>query len=245
MRIPSALLALAVIVAAGALRADLAGQTPAAPPKAFIDGTGPGWRTLGPNDFARVNDSPNTWRWDGDVLKSTGVPIGVIRTRNQFQNFELVVEWRHLKSAGNSGVFAWVPMKALDGLPPGQLPKWGIEVQMLDHGYRQWFRERNAGKPDNWFTTNGDIFPVGNSKLETFEPRSPDGSRSFPRKELSRGVGEWNHYYVRAINGEVRLWVNGEEVSGGSDCRPATGYLCLESEGAPVEFRNLRIRQLP
>ena len=44
--------ALAVIVAAGALRADLAGQAPADQPKAFIDGTGPGWRTLGPNDFA-------------------------------------------------------------------------------------------------------------------------------------------------------------------------------------------------
>ena len=74
---------------------------------------------------------------------------------------------------------------------------------------------------------------------------SPDGSRSFPRKNLSKVIGEWNHYYVRAINGEVRLWVNGEEVSGGTNIRPATGYLCLESEGAPVEFRELRIRELP
>ncbi|MGZ8940223.1 MAG: 3-keto-disaccharide hydrolase, partial [Limisphaerales bacterium] len=71
------------------------------------------------------------------------------------------------------------------------------------------------------------------------------GSRSFPRKNLSKGVGEWNHYYVRAINGEVRLWVNGEEVSGGKNARPATGYLCLESEGSPIEFRNLRIREVP
>jgi len=217
----------------------------AAQPKAFIDGTGPGWRTLGPNDFARVNDDPNTWTWDGDVLESTGVPIGVLRTRDEFRNFELVVEWRHLKSAGNSGVFAWVPMKALDGLPPDQLPKWGIEVQMLDHGYRQWFREQNPGKPDDWFTTNGDIFAVGDSTLETFEPRSPNGSRSFPRRELSRGVGEWNHYYVRGINGEIRLWVNGEEVSGGRGAEPRSGFLCLEAEGSPVEFRNIRVRELP
>ena len=245
MRIPSVVLPLAAIVAAGALRADLSSQTAADPPKAFIDGTGSGWRTLGAADFARVNDHPGTWQWDGDVLRSTGVPIGVLRTRDQFVNFELVVEWRHLKSAGNSGVFAWVPMKALDGLPPGQLPTWGIEVQMLDHGYRQWFRERNGGKPDDWFTTHGDIFPVGNSKLETFEPRSPDGSRSFPRKHLSRGVGEWNHYYVRGINGEIRLWVNGEEVSGGRGAEPRNGFLCLEAEGSPVEFRNIRVRELP
>ena len=69
--------------------------------------------------------------------------------------------------------------------------------------------------------------------------------RSFPRKHLSKGVGQWNHYYVRAINGEIRLWVNGQEVSGGTGAEPAFGYLYLESEGAPVEFRNLRIRELP
>ena len=58
-------------------------------------------------------------------------------------------------------------------------------------------------------------------------------------------MNEWNHYYVRCINGEVRLWVNGEEVSGCKDCPQRAGYVCLESEGAPVRFRNIRIRELP
>jgi hypothetical protein len=88
------------------------------------------------------------------------------------------------------------------------------------------------------------VFAVGKSKLTPFAPVSPNGSRSFPRKELSRGVGEWNFYYVRGINGEVRLWVNGEEVSGGSAADPKTGYLCLEAEGSPVEFRNIRVREI-
>ena len=57
--------------------------------------------------------------------------------------------------------------------------------------------------------------------MTPFAPVSPDGHRSFPSKHLSKGVGEWNHYYVRCINGEVRLWVNGEEVSGGTGCEPA------------------------
>jgi hypothetical protein len=238
-----------VVVAAGAVACGLpvvaSGQAPAEVHKAYIDGTGPGWRTLGPADFAPVNGYPDTWTWEGPLLKSTGIPIGVMRTRDEFINFELVVEWRHMKSAGNSGVFAWVPMKALDGLPPNQLPKWGIEVQMLDHGYRQWFKETSGGKPDGWFTTNGDIFAVGNSKLQPFAPLSPDGSRSFPRAERSKGVGEWNHYYVRGINGEIRLWVNGEEVSGGRGAEPRAGFLCLEAEGAPVEFRLIRVRELP
>ena len=81
--------------------------------------------------------------------------------------------------------------------------------------------------------------------MKPFEPKAPDGQRSFPRKNLSKGINEWNHYYVRAINGEVRLWVNGEEVSGGTECDPKTGFMCLESEGSPIVFRNLRVRELP
>ena len=81
--------------------------------------------------------------------------------------------------------------------------------------------------------------------MTPFPPLSPNGSRSYPRRHMANGHGKWNHYYIRAINGEVRLWVNGEEVSGGTGCDPADGYLCLESEGSPIRFRKLRIRELP
>ena len=213
-------------------------------PKAFIDGTGPGWTALGEADFAHVNDEPDTWTFKDGIIYCTGRPIGVLRTAKQYTNFELVVEWTHRESGGNSGVFAWAPEKALENLPPNRLPSGGIEVQILDHGYKEKY-EKSSGKIGDWFSTNGDIFPVGTSTMEPFPPLSPNGQRSFPSKNLSKGVGEWNHYYVRGINGEIRLWVNGEEVSGGKNCQPASGYLCLEAEGAPVEFRNLRIRELP
>lgn len=212
-------------------------------PKATIDGNGPGWRALSEADFVHVNCRPDTWSWKLGEIHCTGDPVGVIRAREPLANFELVVEWRHLRSGGNSGLFVWVPEASLASLQPGQLPH-GIEVQVLDHGYAEQYEKQTGKKPD-WFTTHGDVFPVGRSQMTPFPPVAPDGKRSFPSKNLSKGLGEWNHYYVRAINGEVRLWVNGEEVSGGTGCEPRTGYLCLESEGAPVEFRNLRVRQLP
>jgi hypothetical protein len=117
-------------------------------------------------------------------------------------------------------------------------------VQALDHAFTAQY-EKATGKKATWFSTDGDVFAVGRSAMRPFPPLSPNGTRSFPSARHSRGAPEWNRYYVRAIDGEVRLWVNGHEVSGGTDCRPATGYLCLESEGAPVEFRRLRIRELP
>jgi hypothetical protein len=213
-------------------------------PKAAIDGGEPGFRPLGEVDFTNVNCHDDTWTWKDGLAHCTGQPVGVIRTKQKFTNFELVATWKHHKEGGNSGIFVWTSDEALEGIKPGTLPKGGIEVQVLDLGYATQWEKQNGAKPD-WFTTHGDVFPVGTAKLKPFEPTSADGSRSFPRKLLSRGAGQWNHYYVRAINGEIRLWVNGEEVSGGNDAEPRTGYLCLESEGAPVEFKNLRIRELP
>ncbi|MBI2435696.1 MAG: DUF1080 domain-containing protein [Candidatus Hydrogenedentes bacterium] len=215
-----------------------------APPRNCVVGEGPGWRPLWEEDFTNVNCDPDTWTWKDDgTIACTGTPVGVMRTKNKVKNFELVVEWRHLKSGGNSGVFVWVTDESVQNLERNKLPH-GVEVQVLDHAYTEQY-EQQSGKKADWFTTNGDVFPVGVSRLKPFPPLSPDGSRSFPSKNLSKSAGEWNHYYVRAINGEVRLWVNGEEVSGGSDAQPATGYLALESEGSPIEFKNLRIRELP
>ena len=179
------------------------------------------------------------------MIHCTGQPVGVVRSPVVHTNFELVAQWRHLRSGGNSGIFVWATPESIAALErgKGRLPT-GIEVQVLDHGYAEQYEKQTKKKAD-WFTTNGDVFPTGSTKMKPFPPVSPNGERSFPRKNLSKGVGEWNHYYVRAVNGEVRLWVNGEEVSGGTDIRPAWGYLCLESEGSPVEFRELRIRELP
>jgi len=245
MKVPS-IICLFILVGSLALFSQLsaAPEEAAALPKACIDGTAPGWRELAEQHFVNVNCNPDTWSWKDGIVHCTGTPVGVVRTDKQFTNFELVAEWRHLKSAGNSGIFVWASEEGLKDIKPNSLPRGGIEVQVLDHGYTDQY-EKQSGKKADWFTTNGDVFPVGTSKMTPFPPVSPDGSRSFPRKNLSRGVGVWNHYYVRAINGEVRLWVNGEEVSGGTNCEPRTGFLCLESEGSPVEFRNIRIRELP
>ena len=113
--------------------------------RALIDGTEPGWRVLDSNDFAGVNGAPDTWAWSGGVLHSTGKPIGVMRTARMVTNVELLVEWRHLESGGNSGVFVWVPEQALTGLKPGVLPDYGIEIQMLDHGFREKY-EKESGR---------------------------------------------------------------------------------------------------
>jgi hypothetical protein len=218
-------------------------QPPGEKTAAMIDGDGPGWVELTLDDFENVNCAEDTWSTKDGVIHSTGQPVGVVRSKEKYTNFELVVQWRHLKKAGNSGIFIWAIEESMKDLKPGGLPH-GIEVQVLENGYTENY-EKSSGKKADWFTCHGDVFPVGKADMKPFEPIAPDGKRSFPTRNLSKPTPQWNHYYIRCINGEVRLWVNGEEVSGGTQCNPKTGFLCLESEGSPVEFRNLKIRVLP
>lgn len=220
--------------------------------------TGEGWTTLTLADFVNVNGDESTWTEEGDEILCSGKPIGGARSKQAYTNFEMVLEWKHATHGGNSGVFLWSPESAFADLAPGELPRSGIEVQVLDLGYETNFFEAN-GKHSDWFTSHGDVFPLPPSTMTAFTPEidyedadgvsyhvgTPESARSFPTERLTLGAGQWNHYYIRALNGEVRLWVNGREVNGGKNCSPASGYLALEAEGAPVAFRNLRIRRLP
>ncbi len=225
---------------------------------ALAAGCANGWQALTLADFVNVNGDADTWSEHDGVIRCTGKPLGGARSKEPYTNFEMVFEWKHHEFAGNSGLFVWCPESAFTDLPKGTLPRSGIEVQVLDLGYEEQWR-RDKGKRSDWFTSHGDVFPVGASTMTPFTPQitytmadgeaftvgTPQSQRCFPTRRLVKPAGEWNHYYVRAVNGEVRLWVNGEEVAGGAACAPSSGYLALEAEGALVEFRNLRLRRLP
>src|SRR6185369_16656351 len=182
--------------------------------------------------WVNANCAPETWSVRDGVIHCTGRPTGAMRTDRQYENFILEVEWRHLTSGGNSGVFIWGTPIAAPGVPFLR----GIEVQVLDHGY-------NAKGKNEWYTTHGDVFPIHGATMKPFGRHN--GDRSFPSEERSKSSPEWNHYRVVCTNGVIRLHVNGKEVSGGEECFYRKGYLALESEGAPVEFRNVRIHELP
>lgn len=182
--------------------------------------------------WVNANCAPETWSVTNGMIHCTGHPTGAMRTERQYENFILEVEWRHLSSGGNSGVFIWGTPIAAPGVPFLR----GIEVQVLDHGF-------NVSGKNQWYTTHGDVFPIHGATMKPFGRHN--GDRSFPSEERSKGSPEWNHYRIVCTNGTLRLSVNGKEVSGGEECNYRKGYLALESEGAPVEFRNIRIKELP
>ena len=48
-----------------------------------------------------------------------------------------------------------------------------------------------------------------------------------------------------AVDGTVKLSVNGKFVNGVSKASVKKGYLCMESEGAEIHFRKIQIMELP
>jgi hypothetical protein len=207
-------------------------------PKPDADGFVPMFNGRDLTGWINANCAPETWSVRDGVIYCTGEPVGGLRTVRQYENFIVELEWRHLRRSGNSGFFVWgTPINA-----PGVPFLRGIEVQILDHGYAEDF-ERKSGKKSDWFTTHGDVFAIHGASMKYVG--KTNGKRSFPTEDRSRPSPEWNHYRIVANNGSLRLHVNGKEVSGGDDANYRKGYLALESEGSPVEFRNIRIKELP
>lgn len=187
-----------------------------------------------PVKWYQVNTEDDTWKVEGDILKCTGLPIGVIRSEKEYENFIMHVEWSHQEAGGNSGVFVW------SSAEPGEnrLPD-GVEVQMLD---LEWVKlnTRDGVEPPIAYV-HGELFGVGGVEIT---PENPRGTRSKSRENRVLGKKEWNTYDVVCVDGNIKLSVNGKFVNGITNSSQRKGYICLEAEGAEIHFRNIQIIEL-
>ncbi|HRO44267.1 DUF1080 domain-containing protein [Agriterribacter sp.] len=188
-----------------------------------------------PIQWINVNTAEDTWSLKDDILICKGLPIGVMRSERQFENFIMHVEWKHMEAGGNSGVFVWSSAR------PGsnRLPD-GVEVQMLELDWVKLNKQNGVTPPIAY--VHGELFGVGGV---TTTPDNPRGERSKSIENLCKGRGEWNTYDVVCVDGVIKLSVNGKFVNGVAHASQKKGYLCLESEGALIHFRNLQIIELP
>ncbi len=187
--------------------------------------------------WVNVNTAADTWTVRDGLLVCSGHPIGVMRTEKQYENFILHIEWRHMEAGGNSGVFAWSAGTVPDGR---RLPK-GMEIQMLELDWVNRHKQRDGTLPPIAYV-HGELFGAGGLKTT---PDNPRGSRSKSIENRCKGKGQWNVYDVVCVDGVVKLSVNGKFVNGVRGASVKKGYLCLESEGAEIHFRNIRILELP
>jgi hypothetical protein len=193
-----------------------------------------------PVKWINVNTEENTWSIRGDELHCTGLPIGVMRSEKQYENFILQIEWKFMEAGGNSGVFVWSGANP----PEGRVLPDGVEVQMLELDYFKVNPRTTIPKENQEAYVQGHLFGVGG--VETLpDNRMGNSNRSNSLESRCKGMGEWNTYHVVCVDGVLKLSINGKFVNGISQASQKKGYICLESEGAEIHFRNIKIIELP
>jgi hypothetical protein len=162
-------------------------------------------------------DVDKTWTiTDGGVLACTGRPAGYIRTKKAYRNYKLHVEYRWPGRTGNNGIL--VHMTGPDAVWPKSLECQGM------------------------YNNQGDYFEIGGVE---FNEHKTGGHRVRGRRVVKYGAsvekkpGEWNVYEVWCVGGTVRPYVNGKLMNEATDCSLTAGKICLQSEGAPIEFRTI------
>ena len=185
--------------------------------------------------WVAVNCAPATFTVKDGEIRCTGKPTGVLRTAERYRNFVMEMEWMHEVPGGNAGLFVWS-----DPLPArGQPFTRSIEVQVM-------LTDDVKDKEGRLlYTGHGDIFSIHGATMVPDRPHPAGWARCLPSERRTKPAGQWNHYKVTAKDGAMKLEVNGVEVSGGRDMSPREGFICLESEGSPIRFRNLSITRLP
>jgi hypothetical protein len=164
----------------------------------------------------------DVWSAQDGILVCKGQPAGYLLTKkDDFENYVLMLEWRWPEGTGNNGVLVHVTK-------PGELGVWprSLEVQL--------------GSGDA-----GDFWVIGTTiDVENAEQRR-DGRRHL---NLSDGdekpLGEWNKMKITCRGDEVLVKVNGKLVNHATNVSQTRGAIALQSEGTPIEFRNIKLKPL-
>lgn len=184
-----------------------------------------GWKLFIPDKKVDVN---KVWSVKDRVIRCKGRPNGYMRTEADYADYLLHVEWRWLGKGGNSGV-----LLHMNG-PDNVWPK-SIECQL---------KSDNAG--DFWLIGVGRKYLSG---VETNEHAAKTvrvkGRRVVKLKDSSeKPLGEWNTYEIICKDNWIVVLVNGVLQNVATGASLTSGRICLQSEGAPIEFRNIYIEPL-
>jgi len=161
----------------------------------------------------------DVWKIQNGAIWCTGNPTGFLRTKKEYSDFKLVLEWRWPEKPGNSGVLLHMS---------GEEKIWPlcVEVQLM-HKLAGDFVGMGCNFNENKAEKGGPI---------SYTPRMNDSSE----KEL----GGWNTYEITCKGDTIEAAVNGQLQNRATGVTIRKGYIGLQSEGIPIMFRNIKLTPL-
>jgi hypothetical protein len=181
------------------------------------------WTSLSPaksiTEHWQAEGAPaDIWSLRGGVIHCQGEPNGFLRSRKSYRNYVFRAEWRFVPEGWQGA--------------PRQWPNAGFFIharETVDDWPRSLEVQGHYGEAGSMFGVRGGAIT---------------GARRGPIVKNRVPFGDWDRYEIVARNGWVRVILNGEIVNEGFAASPADGHICLQSEGWPVEYRNLQILEL-
>lgn len=150
------------------------------------------------------------------VIHISGDPFGYMRTTEEYSDYKLHAEWRYPSELSNSGIF--------------------IHAQIPDTIWPECFEcQLQAGNAGDFICMNG-------SKMNEQENDSWIIKKTNPSNE--KPLGEWNSMEVTCSSDKITVYVNGVFQNRATGISAVKGYICLQSEGKDIEFRNILITKL-
>lgn len=179
-----------------------------------------GWKLYVADDSLNVND---IWSVRDGVVFCKGKPNGYMRTKDKYANYRLHLEWRWPDEPANSGVLLHAS---------GEDKVWPkcIECQL------------KSGSAGDFVLMNGAGLTVDGKDMQNAEKQFV----VIPKKKHTseKPAGQWNTYEIHCDKDTIRCFVNGVLQNEGTTATVTTGWICLQSEGGPIEFRNIYIEPL-
>lgn len=151
------------------------------------------------------------------VIHISGNPFGYMRTKNVYSDYKLHVEWRWPVEATNSGVF-------VHGQEPDAIWLKCVECQL------------KAGNAGDFVCMNGANMNERTDKSNAVVNKKAGSSE--------KPTGEWNTMEVICKTNTIEVFVNGVLQNKGTNVNVTKGFICLQSEGKDIEFRNIFLNKL-
>ena len=179
-----------------------------------------GWELVVKDNAAPVDD---VFTVEDGVIKVCGEPQGYIRTEEVYTNYKLHVEWRWTEKPTNSGVLLHV--NGYDHWPnciEAQLKSGNAgDIVLIGYG------TTGAVKDSTYINAHERYTVIDKYKASSEKP-----------------AGEWNSYDITCNRDNMVLYVNGILQNEGSKLSHTGGSIALQSEGSPIEFRNIFLEKI-
>jgi hypothetical protein len=154
----------------------------------------------------------------------------------QFNNFVLRLEWKAFSIRANSGIFLRIPNPAGRSLDDSFYSEC-TEIQIDETG-KNFIASRSPQSIFGGFREKtGAIYtlaPASQGSSKVIRPRfTPDGA--------------WNVYEITVLDDLIIVVLNGVEISRANIASPRLleGFLAIQCHTEIVQFRNVRIKELP